>query len=137
VIFHRFILKDVPAGDSGQPRSALFKVPFGKGATGSRLQIALEADGLGLVCEFDDDMKLPGTVAGGVRTTSGVVVREPDRHISGEADIEVYCLNGFEDVNESPIPTHVEDEGKLGAFIWHWKNLRPSLVVVKLNAVPA
>jgi hypothetical protein len=45
---------------------SISEVPLRKGAAGAGLQIALEVDSSLFVGELDDDVELPGAVAGGM-----------------------------------------------------------------------
>ena len=63
------------------------EVPLRKRPARAGLQVALEADGRGLIHELDDDVELPGPVARGVWTAPRVVVLEPGGDVGREPDI--------------------------------------------------
>jgi hypothetical protein len=78
-----------------------------KSATGSGLQVPLEGNSSSLVGELDRHVKLPGAMAGGVRTPSGVVVGEAGSNVRGATDVEAWLRSGIlQNVNESLVFRH-------------------------------
>jgi hypothetical protein len=75
------------------------------------LQIALEADGAFLIRELNDDVRLPRSASGRVRTAARVVVGESGVDIRRETDVVMRISIGvFQNVDEALVASHAFSE---------------------------
>lgn len=93
-----------------------FEMTPGEGPARAGFQIAFEAGGGVLIRELNDNVKLPRSAGGGMRTAASVVVGQPCLHIRREPDIEMWArISALQNVDEALVSSHCAVEGKRDA----------------------
>jgi len=78
------------------------EVPSREGAAGAGLQVLLEANGVGGICELDGGAQSPGTMLQGMHRLSGIVFMQPAGYVGGDANVvSIRIGDALEDVDET------------------------------------